>query len=365
MPPKVDVDAWTIEPVGSLERPEPKGRLQRFLAAWSDYSPPKSVEPGSFMIERKIGERYAVDLHNLALKEGYESELVRYRHFGGPSFMVTVRTKGDKSRSFMTDALVTKQLAPAMAKTSGHFFAGPRVGSPFASMPGAAMTAQQASGTAEPPSAVSDDDFSVDDDSERRDPIQKLLSRASLLCPMDLPDETERSILVGPGMVLGRETLEGLDEGAQMIALSLCRMGFFIRVAEAEIVPEARDQGDLGWIPILNAMQTVYDIEDGATPTEADVEASINRTARFFASEPAATKVLFESVPGLSREVRTRMVDRWLERMASGGCSPSATGLHEQDRLVIYGFALAAVVEAANVSQERGDARREGRAPRY
>jgi hypothetical protein len=121
MPPKVDVDAWTTEPVGWLGTPEPKGRLQRFLAAWSGYSPPKSVEPGSLIIERnKTAERYAVDLHNLALKQGYESELVRYRHFGGPSFMVTVRRRGDKSRSFMTDALVP-ELGPAMPKSEGHF----------------------------------------------------------------------------------------------------------------------------------------------------------------------------------------------------------------------------------------------------
>jgi hypothetical protein len=122
VPPKVDFDAWTTEPVGSLETPEPKGLVQRFLAAWSGYSPPKSVNPGQIMIDRKVGERHAVDLHNLALKEGYESELVRYQHFGGPSFMVTVRRRGDKSQPFV----IVDGLGPAsMYKSAGRFKGGP------------------------------------------------------------------------------------------------------------------------------------------------------------------------------------------------------------------------------------------------
>ena len=124
MPPKVNVEAWTTEPV--VETPGSFGQVQRVLAVWSSvwssYNRPKSVEPGTVTIERKMGERYAVDLYNLALKEGYESELVRYRHFGGPSFTVTVRRRGDESPYFMSDSLVP-ELGGAMPKTSGHFSA--------------------------------------------------------------------------------------------------------------------------------------------------------------------------------------------------------------------------------------------------
>lgn len=137
MPPKVDVDAWTTERVGPPEPERPAGGLQRFLDAWSGYNPPKSVQPGSIMIDRRHGhgknaERYAIERHNLALKQGYESELVRYRHFRGPTFMVTVRPRGASSPSFMTDMLTPETLA--MHESGGHFAAPRRSGALFASL---------------------------------------------------------------------------------------------------------------------------------------------------------------------------------------------------------------------------------------
>ncbi len=135
MPPKVDVDAWTTERVGPPESAQPAGRMQRFLAAWSSYSPPKSAEPGSFMIEPKMGERYAVDPHNLALKQGYESELVRYRSLFHTTWMVTVRPRGDKSRSFITDAeTFLPGGGPLMPKSAGDFAAPRRPGTLFSSI---------------------------------------------------------------------------------------------------------------------------------------------------------------------------------------------------------------------------------------
>jgi hypothetical protein len=80
--------------------------------------------------------------------------------------------------------------------------------------------------------------------------------------------------------------------------------------------------------------------------------------ADLFAANPDGVKPLFDSVPGLSPEVRQRLVSNWLTVCDDGGMAPSAIGAH-RERLVVYGYALSVVREAALVAQERGDADRE------
>jgi hypothetical protein len=90
MPPKPQVDAYTTEPVAIRAR----GRLGRMKDAVSEFKPPTEVRLGETLIESSSphAERHSIALHNLALEQGYESQLIR---FSRPrAFSVTVRQEG-------------------------------------------------------------------------------------------------------------------------------------------------------------------------------------------------------------------------------------------------------------------------------
>jgi hypothetical protein len=98
-----------------------------------------------------------------------------------------------------------------------------------------------------------------------------------------------------------------------------------------------------------------YSADDSAVGTIA--------AADFLSKDAATTSILFESVPGLSPDVRHRIVDAWLALCDETGLSSAQAGLPDRGRLLVYGFALGAVREFALVAQEHGDAEREGRRP--
>jgi hypothetical protein len=105
LPPKPEVDTWTTEPVVSRLRGVWGKRLDRFRDGWSNWHPPTKVNTGTSIISNSNGnpERAAAELHNLALKQGYESELVRYRR--PTSWTVSVRQRGTKRSRFISDPI--------------------------------------------------------------------------------------------------------------------------------------------------------------------------------------------------------------------------------------------------------------------
>ncbi len=188
--------------------------------------------------------------------------------------------------------------------------------------------------------------------------VQEVIDRATILCTIDLSEQAEQSIGSGPPMVLGLETWESLSDGAKSAALSLAYMGFAVRLAELEMVAEATDRDSPGWLPIAEALSTMverYSADDSAVGTIA--------AADFLSKGASTTSILFESVPGLSPDVRHRIVDAWLALCDETGLSSAQAGLPDRGRLLVYGFALGAVREFALVAQEHGDAEREGRRP--
>jgi hypothetical protein len=188
--------------------------------------------------------------------------------------------------------------------------------------------------------------------------VQEVIDRATILCTIDLSEQAEQSIGSGPPMVLGVETWESLSDGAKSAALSLAYMGFAVRLAELEMVAEATDRDSPGWLPIAEALSTMverYSADDSAVGTIA--------AADFLSKDASTTSILFESVPGLSPDVRRRIVDAWLALCDETGLSSAQAGLPDRGRLLVYGFALGAVREFALVAQEHGDAEREGRRP--
>jgi hypothetical protein len=187
-----------------------------------------------------------------------------------------------------------------------------------------------------------------------RDPIDELFKRAVDLCVMDLPDETEHSIASGPGMVLGVQTFEELSSGIRTLALTECRMGFMVRAAETQVVPEANDPEDQGWLTILEVYLKSCE-RFGVDPKPAG---AMIAAAEWFSRDLETTGALFQSVPGLAPEARRGVMARSL-------APDNSLRVPEQDRLFVYGFALGSLLEVALVSQERGDAEREGREPTF
>jgi hypothetical protein len=182
--------------------------------------------------------------------------------------------------------------------------------------------------------------------------LEALRKRAVNLCLTDLPEETEASIASGPGMVLGAEAAKAMPSGAQVLALSSCRVGFMIRLAELELVPNANDRDFPGWGAVAEVTLRMFDRYPDAEPAVSTIAA-----AEFFASEPAMTRILFESVPGLGPEARSELFEATLALIAADN-PPDG-----QDRLQVYGFALGVVRETVLVAHERSDAEREGRPP--
>jgi hypothetical protein len=185
-----------------------------------------------------------------------------------------------------------------------------------------------------------------------RDPVEEIIEHAVKLCQRDFPDETEKSIALGPANVLGDETFERMGSGERTVAQSKCRMGFMVRAAETQVVPEANDRDDQGWVVILEVLAKSAEQFRGREPVIAMIAA-----AEWFSRDLETTEALFQAVPGLSAEARRQVMERWR--------ALDSSKLPEQDRLFIYGFASCAVREVALVSQERGDAEREGRTPNF
>ena len=144
-----------------------------------------------------------------------------------------------------------------------------------------------------------------------------------------------------------------MGSGERTLALSECRMGFMVRAAETQVVPEANDRNDQGWVPILEVLSKSWErLDPDPKPTIGMIA-----VAEWFSRDPQTTEALFQSVPGLSPEARRDVMARWR--------ALDSSQLPHRDRLFVYGFALGALLEVALVSQERGDAEREGRAPHF
>ena len=185
-----------------------------------------------------------------------------------------------------------------------------------------------------------------------RDPLDEILERAVNLCVTELPNETEHSIASGPGMVLGVQTFEELSSGIRTLALTECRMGFMVRAAEKLVLPEANDPEDQGWLTILEVyLKSCERFGPDPKPAVAMIAA-----AEWFSRDLETTEALFQAVPGLAPEARRGV-------MAGSLALDNSGRVPEQDRLFVYGFSLGALLEVALVSQERGDAEREGREP--
>ena len=174
---------------------------------------------------------------------------------------------------------------------------------------------------------------------------------------MSLPEQAETLIAAGPAAVLGQDNWESWSEGDQDCAVILSRAGFFIRLAELDLLPAARDHDHPSWAGVgevtLEMTNRFRDAPDGATPVVA-AAASIVQTR-------VAADALLESIPGPPRDARIAAVDAELEYLREKGVQPRGTGLAQQRDLIVYGFAAGVVREFILVAQERGDADREGR----
>jgi hypothetical protein len=193
-------------------------------------------------------------------------------------------------------------------------------------------------------------------------PAARLVERAhELTNPMltSLPEQAETLIAAGPAAVLGQDTWEAWSQGDQDCAVIISRAGFFIRLAELDLLPAARDHDHPTWEGVGNVaiemFNRFHDTPDGAMPVIA-AAASIAQT-------PTAAKALLESIPGPPPDARVAAVDVELEYLREKGFKPSGTDLAQHRSLMVYGFAAAVVREFILVAQERGDAEREGRSP--
>jgi len=211
---------------------------------------------------------------------------------------------------------------------------------------------------------VKDDESSAESFSGG-DLTAKILDQAVIfLRELEPSAEVEHCILGGPSIVLGEETWDSLTPEERDAALSICRIGWAVRVAELEMVPDASDRVRPGWLVIGKVVSDMIDqYSDVASDDSLPVTAVI-ASAHLFASQPSTIKGLYESAPGLSPEIRWSVVHRWLARLNEREISPSRIRADQQASLFAYGYALGVVREFCLVAQERGDAEREGREPR-
>jgi hypothetical protein len=187
-----------------------------------------------------------------------------------------------------------------------------------------------------------------------------VLERAVNLCLIDTNEQTEASIAAGPTSILGTDFFDARPAGEQSMALSLSRMGWALRLSEVENVEAASDRDNPEWLVVGTTLQkAVEQFGDAADLGPATVAA-----AEFLSRDEETTGVLLRSVPGLAAAHREQMIDGWLDQCQSSGFGASQISLGDQRRLLVYGYAMAAVREYALVAQERGDAEREDRAPR-
>lgn len=184
--------------------------------------------------------------------------------------------------------------------------------------------------------------------------VEVITDRASILAVREYPEQAEIAINSGPQVAYGLEKVEEATGNVPAMWLSLSRLGFCFRYAEIELVPGAVDQDCPGWIPILEAWR--YTCE-----TNNVVDALV-AAANYFASDSEATGILLDSVPGLSAATRQQLIGSWLALCDDRGLSASVLG-PSREWLLLYGYAVGVVREAALVAQERADADREGRPP--
>jgi hypothetical protein len=97
---RVKIVGYTTEPVPVAER----GKWGKRKDTWNGYSPPKEAKPGDFTISmRNNSRRYAIELHNLALENGLESQLARY---APTAYIVTIRVAPGGTFTFQSDTLI-------------------------------------------------------------------------------------------------------------------------------------------------------------------------------------------------------------------------------------------------------------------
>jgi hypothetical protein len=202
---------------------------------------------------------------------------------------------------------------------------------------------------------------------ERHDPdapvlAARLVERAHELTNpmrMSLNEQAETLIAAGPAAVLGQDTWESWSQGDQDCAVILSRAGFFIRLAELDLLPAARDYDHPNWAGVadvaLEMTKRFHDAPDGAMPVMA--------AAASIVQAPVAIDALLESIPGPPPDARIAALDAEPEYLREGGFQPRGTDLAQQRNLMVYGFAAAVLREVIIVAQERGDAEREGRPP--
>ena len=199
-------------------------------------------------------------------------------------------------------------------------------------------------------------------DADARALATRLVERAHELTNpmrMSLPEQAETLIAAGPAVVLGQDTWDAWSQGDQDCAVILSRAGFFIRLAELDLLPAARDHDHPNWAGVgevaLEMTNRFRDAPDGAVPVMA--------AAASIVQAPVATDALLESIPGAPPDARIAAVDAELEYLREKGLRPTSTDPAQQRKLMVYGFAAAVVREFVIVAQERGDAEREGRSP--
>jgi hypothetical protein len=189
--------------------------------------------------------------------------------------------------------------------------------------------------------------------------VERIIERAHELNRSVLPEQADVLIATGPPAVLGQDVWEGWSDGDRFAGVTLSRAGFFIRVAELEVLPAAGDHDNFGWAGVgkvvVEMTEQHHDAQDGAIPVAA--------AAAFFVDSAAATDLLLRSIPGPPYDARMAVIDAELEFWRAKGVQPRGTDEAQQRSLVLYGFAASVVREFVLVAQERGDADREGRSP--
>jgi hypothetical protein len=158
--------------------------------------------------------------------------------------------------------------------------------------------------------------------------------------------QTEAIVLAGPTELLGGvEAFQSRPNGEQAVAASYAWLGWGLRSAELQIVDGSYDPENPSWEPVAQHAL----IAARAFGAE-DMGPAVVAGARAFCAE-GGKRVLFQAVPGLPAATRERIIENYL-RMEEGGDNALLSHA-DREKLIVYGFAAAAVREHLLINQER------------
>jgi hypothetical protein len=195
---------------------------------------------------------------------------------------------------------------------------------------------------------LGDDEEGLSDDEENDDEIaQWLFEEAVDADSWELSEQIERQLHAGSMFIVGVDTFDSWTEDERDRASLSCRLGFMLRLTELSSLPGASEFDPEGSLGILNVIIRFLELDsDGQRSESAQpliVEGQIAAAASAFTASREMIEAILYLTPGASSAVRERVLDRWDVVAADPRLPLMSTEDHR--RLVVYGFALAVVVE--------------------